>query len=745
MLKKFIKKFWPCLFIVLIWFVFSHPYFIKDKVPYPSTYQVNHFHPWSANEKFWGPVKNGAMPDIIDQIYPWRHFSIEMLKKGEIAFWNPYSFSGNPHLANYQSAVLSPFNIIFLLLPFVDAWSILVLAQPLLASLFTYLLLREFKISKKGSVIGGISFMFSGFMVVWMAYGTLSMAVAFLPLALFAIKRSFNGPSLFSSILLTLSIPASFFSGHFQTSLYFLMFVFAFLIFESVKSRSRKKILNAWLAFFSGILISLIQIIPSIQLYLNSPRSVNFIKGGGIPFYYLITIFSPDFFGNPVTRNDWFGPYAEWASFIGIIPFTLAFFSFFNKKKDFLFFFFMGILSLILAIDSPIQSFLGLLKIPVLSTSDPNRIIVLFSFSFSILAAFGFEALKDLILKKEVKKIIIPLAVITIILFAAWFTLIILKSLPQDKIIIARRNFLLPTFFFFGMVFFTFLSLRVKKAAGIILTYLLISVSFDSFRFAQKWMPFDPKSLVFPNMPVVEAIEKNLGNGRIFGNVKAQLNTYYGFLGIEGYDPLYIGRYGEFIRASDTDGKYLEAERSVVNLGRDPKKIDRVLDILGVEVFFHPIADTNQAWSYPVWDLKDNHKLIYQDSHYSLFKRLNSVKRPSLFFDFEVIKKDKEILKRFYSKDFDYRKKVILEENPGFKPLLKGTGNAKLIEYSPNKIKIEVNSSSPSLLFLSDNYYPRWKAKVNGRVSKIYRTNYTFRSVALPKGDSIVEFIYGFF
>src|SRR3990167_5685311 len=111
-MKNFILKFWPVIFIFLLWFIFASPYFVKGKVPYASTYQVNFFPPWSHYENFWGPVKNNAMPDVHGQIYPWKKFTIDTFRNGQIPLWNPYSFSGNPHLANFQSAVLSPFNYI---------------------------------------------------------------------------------------------------------------------------------------------------------------------------------------------------------------------------------------------------------------------------------------------------------------------------------------------------------------------------------------------------------------------------------------------------------------------------------------------------------------------------------------------------------------------------------------------------------------------------------------------------------
>ncbi|MEK7573051.1 MAG: hypothetical protein AAB531_01360, partial [Patescibacteria group bacterium] len=101
-IKNLTLKFWPIVFILAVWLIFSSPYFFKNLVPFPSEYLVNFFPPWASYQEFAGPVKNNAMPDIITQIYPWKNFTIETLKTGQIPLWNPYSFSGTPHLANYQ-------------------------------------------------------------------------------------------------------------------------------------------------------------------------------------------------------------------------------------------------------------------------------------------------------------------------------------------------------------------------------------------------------------------------------------------------------------------------------------------------------------------------------------------------------------------------------------------------------------------------------------------------------------------
>jgi len=744
-IKSFLIKFWPILFILTVWFIFSYPYFFQNRVPYSSTYQVNHFFPWSAYPQYHGPVKNGAMPDITDQIYPWRHFTIETWKKGEIPFWNPNSFSGNPHLANYQSAVFSPFNLLFFMFPFVEAWSLLVLLQPLLAAVFTYVLLREFKISKAGSAVGSIAFMFCGFMVVWMAYGTLSFAILFLPFSLFAIERWFNKKGKLPLVVLTLSIPLSFFSGHFQTSLYFLAFTTLFLFFKILQNR--KIILPIIAAFVLGVLISLVQIIPSIQFYLESTRSEIFLNQGGIPLFYLINLFSPDFFGNPVTRNDWFGYYAEWASFVGIIPLMLSLIAFNRKNKTIVFFSIISIVVLLLAIDSPIQRFITDLKIPVISTSNPTRIIVLLSFSLSVLAGFGFDKLKEFVDRGLVKKVLPLFFAIAVLISGVWFMLFV-SNAPSENLEISKRNFILPTLIFiiFSLIAFT----GTIRRQGLLLFLILFLVAFDSLRFAQKWMPFDPKELVFSDTPVIAGIAENIGFGRIFGNFGANIDTYYGFPSIEGYDPLYIERYGEFIRSSG-NGEFTSAERSVVRLPRRGEFTDRVLDLLGVSLIFHPIADTNQSWAYPVWENPNRFVPVFNDGNFEIYRNHTALERVRLFYNFEIIKEKQEIIERFYSRDFDFRNVLILEEEPNVNSKFKiqnskldkrPEGSVKIISYTPNVVTIEAKTEAPALVFLSDNFYPGWKAFVNGKETKILRTDYSFRAVVVPEGESIVEFGY---
>ena len=741
---KFLKNWYHLFFILLIWSIFAAPYLVKNKTTFSSTYQVNHFPPWSSYEKYWGPVKNGAMPDIVDQIYPWRHFSITEIKNGRIPLWNPNNFSGNPNLANFQSAVFSPVNILFLFLPFINAWTLAVLLQPLLAGISAALFARSIKISKRGSIVSGVSFMFCGFITVWMAYGTLSLAIAFLPLVLFGIEQAFSQKNKISYLLIAVILPLSFFSGHFQTSFYLLLFSLIFFIFKLLSGRDFKTGFKVLLSMAAGLFISFPQLLPSIELYSHTIRSEIFInRTWGIPIQYLITIVTPDFFGNPVTRNDWFGYYAEWASFAGVIPLSLAFVSvsLIKKNKNILFFSITSLVFLVLSLNSPLLDLIGLSRIPVLSTSNPGRIIVLFSLSIAILGGFGFDFIQCSS-KKDIRRIIFSLLPILMILILTWVSLFAFRFLPADKLLIAKRNLLLPSAFFL-LVFAAPILLTVKiikRYVGLVLFLLIIFIAFDSLRYVTKWMPYDSSSLVYQNLPVIDSMQKSVDHGRVFGNLGGQVETMYGVPSIQGYDPLYIASYGEFIQYS-TDAKYVLPERSVVKLNKFGKYTDRTLDILGVNLIFNPVADTNQSWAYHVWDKTDRYSKIYSDGKFELYKNNSVVPRGSLFFDF-IVKNKKDVLSTFYSDNFDYKKTLVLEKDPGLRPFKNSYGTSKIIEENPEKIVVKTESNSPSFLFLADNYYPGWKVSVDGVRKEILRANYSFRAVALPAGFHLITFSY---
>jgi len=740
------KKFWPIFFLFFAWFCFAYPYFLKGKIPLSTTYIVSNFHPWRSYFSF--PVKN-AIPDVVTQIFPWKKLTIESFKAGRWPLWDPYNFSGTPHLSNFQSAVFSPFNLLFFVLSLLDAWSLLVLLQVLLAALFTFLYCQKLGISPLGSVLASFSFSFCGFMVVWLLYATLGYAILFLPLALWAIESFFEKKKFSYWLLLTFSFTFSLLSGHIQTSLYLYLAVLVYTLTSFFLKRTKLKTLTLILvSFLVSLLLASPQLLPTVEFYQLSSRraQMSFESFRSLvipPFYLLATLLAPDFFGNPVTRNDWLGFYAEWSSFAGVWPLILAVFGLFLTKKKNWPILSVALLSLSLALFTPVSFFLWKLGLPVFSNSKPCRSIVLLSFSIAILSGFGFDTFVRLYPKKRA---LTPFLLFVFLFLVLW--LFVFKDKidlsfiwPGAQTGVSLRNLVLPSFLFLVGMGAIVLGLLKKDFAKLVPCFLLFLTFFDLLRFARKWTPFEPKEYAYPKVPVLEFFSQKQGIDRDFGLFGMEVNTTFGFYSPEGYNPLNLARYGELVEAAK-EACLFRANRLAVKLETKEKNTRPLMNLLGIKYLFYPVSDPRSPFAFPVWEHPDEFGEIYNDGNYLIFENKNALGRPSLFYQYEVIKEDEEIIKRLFSPDFSLQKTLILEEDPEGEVLAGEEGEIKVVDYQPSFAKFRITTSKPAFLFLTDNYYPGWKAFVDKKLTKIYRADYTFRVVPVPEGEHEVEFSY---
>jgi hypothetical protein len=68
--------------------------------------------------------------------------------------------------------------------------------------------------------------------------------------------------------------------------------------------------------------------------------------------------------------------------------------------------------------------------------------------------------------------------------------------------------------------------------------------------------------------------------------------------------------------------------------------------------------------------------------------------------------------------------------------------SANVIVAEPNRVEVRTAADTPSLLVLSANHYPGWRAFVDERPVEVVRVNYNQRGVALPAGNHDVRFVY---
>ena len=67
-------------------------------------------------------------------------------------------------------------------------------------------------------------------------------------------------------------------------------------------------------------------------------------------------------------------------------------------------------------------------------------------------------------------------------------------------------------------------------------------------------------------------------------------------------------------------------------------------------------------------------------------------------------------------------------------------GKTEITKYSENQILIKTENNRDGFLVLTDSFYPTWHAKIDGLEVKIYRTDYNFRGIIVPRGNHSIEF-----
>lgn len=762
---------WPLILIIFLVLIFFRKFFLKGLLPIPGDIMAGMYSPWIdyfPSE----PTKNPLISDIISQIYIWKKIVLTNFTHFNFPLWDKTILSGTPFLASYQPGVFYPLNLFYLFLSEKLAFSWLVVAQSFLALVFTFFYLRELKLGKIASLFGAIVFAFCAFATVWSGWGTLIHAGLWLPLVLLLIEKYLRKPKPLFLGLIALFLSFSVFAGHFQITLFLSLFTLVYSLFRVLTVVERKKHLKTIgfliFSFFLAILVSSIQLVPTIELSLNSFRGQenylqydNFGLLSGRKFF---TFLAPDFFGNPTTLNFWDNwNYQESAFYFGILPlFFLGLFLLRKKDKLEWFYLISFLLAVVFIFDNPLSRLVYTFKIPFFSQSFASRGIFLLSFSVSILSAFGFESfVKEKLRWKEIIFLTVPTLIL--VLFFSFLRIqpgFLGKIFPQGEFLdftVTSRNLILPIMLILAawLLFLAgnFLKEKLKK----ILFWLFILVlCFDLFRFADKYLPFVRPELVFPSTPVLEFLQKQEKPFRIEKEsseiLPANMWSFYGLESSSGYNPLYPIRYAEFISVLNTNEVRFDLSRYALVRNFNSQLFDLLNNkyLLALKRGPDGIPSEKGEISYLFKQSDSKFKLIFEDKSLAVLE--NPLVFPRAFFvDGVIVEKNKEkIAEMLLSEEINLRKIVILEEEVSLKNKSVSQGkeaevnndSVEFLNYSQDEEKLKIKAGSDKILFVSETFYPGWKAFLDKEEVKIYRANYAFRAVFIPEGEHELRFVY---
>jgi hypothetical protein len=172
----------------------------------------------------------------------------------------------------------------------------------------------------------------------------------------------------------------------------------------------------------------------------------------------------------------------------------------------------------------------------------------------------------------------------------------------------------------------------------------------------------------------------------------------------------------------------------------------RLLDLANTK-YYLALKTDNQGNPSPEGKIpqrftNDRFKIAFTDKSVAVMESKTVLPRAFMAYKWEV-SSGKAILDKLLDPNYPIGEKIILEENVGKEEsLVKGIGNVKYLSYGLQNSLIEVNTNKAGFLFVSDAWFPGWKAFVDGKETKIYRADYVFRAVAVPVGKHIVKFSY---
>ena len=237
-------------------------------------------------------------------------------------------------------------------------------------------------------------------MIGLLEFGSDGHTLIWFPLLFLCTKRFLEKRNGRYIVFLSITLAISVFAGQLQYVTHFLLLLGAFTIYYGRLTRATATVyISLGVGILLGFGLSAIQLLPSLELFADSHRGLLsaaqqhdvFANSLMAPYRHL-RLFSPDIFGNPVSRDETSG-YIEASGYFGIIPLFFAFCAMAFARSNPLVKFLTAVfvLAFLFSLQS-IGEVLYILKIPVITSGQADRISTLILFSGAFLAGFGLTA-----------------------------------------------------------------------------------------------------------------------------------------------------------------------------------------------------------------------------------------------------------------------------------------------------------------------------------------------------------------
>ena len=699
-------------------------------------------------------ILSNNITDIAKQFLYWRDFGFSQLKNGNLALWNPHIFSGAPFLGGFQSALLYPPNILYVILPLTKAINISIALHVLLIGFFMYLWTAYRNLHPLACLCSSIILMFSGayFLHIWAGHLSNLCTIAWVPLLFLCIDRLFDQRSLKWSLVGIFTITMLILAGHPQYVYYTAIAAVTYSALCLIKSNQRTRIIISLAVICIGsLLLSAVQILSGIDAARESVRSIglpySFSARFSFPPENIITLLVPNFFGDMVNIHYW-GRYYLWemSLFIGITGFALAIYgAFYGKRQNRRFSLTMVIILLVLSLGEHTPLFYVLYHwLPGFNNfRGTSKFISLLTVFLAMLSGIGLDNL----IRNKYQSILssVVLLIVGIILLGSslWISASInVVNMPNfwqqilTHIAATKEFYINPDFFSDPLFIKVSNDFSVKALIHSALICLLLSILFFAVKYhrifayfiailavveififahASKQV-FDTRTL--KKSEIETFLREHSGDYRILNLLKPNSSMSIGAKDIWGDDSGVPLRYAQFMNF--TQGLNPDKASQYLNF----KKFHRLFSMIRCRYIFIP-----QKNKIVVIEKKDAMNHIHLISHW------------------QIIDKRDDIFKEMEKPTFDPRQTVILETSPNMKQIQGGNiGECIIEDSSTNYLTIKGKLEQPALLLITDSYSNGWQViPLAGSSQQTYHVmpaNYTLMAIPLSAGEHHLRLEY---
>jgi hypothetical protein len=689
--------------------------------------------------------------DMINEGWQLRSFGVEEIRSGRgFPLWNPFVYGGQPYLAILPGPVFYPTSLLYLIMPLHRAIGWTFVLHTFLSGVFAYLAARSIRLERVPAAVTGLAFMLTGFVVstLYGGHDGRMFAMVLIPLAFTFLERGLDSGRYSWFLALGLVIALQIFTPHIQLMYYSslaLTLYAAMRIGQRARSegaRTALPLVGLWaMAFGVAALVGLAQLLPTVQILDVAVRGgagesgYAFASSWALPPQEISALFLPDLIGS---LGTYWGsnPFKLHTEYLGTVPLGLVLVALTAVRRDRR----VTILAttalvcglFALGAATPVHRLAYAVLPFVKQFRAPSMMLGPASLMIALLAGLGWQHVLDA--RREGRAIAWTWAFALASPFlllglaaavgpeglmrwvrTAWFPAGWTRSPAMDPTAALQINGWFLLLGIGGSVGAAW-AVGTRRAPVWVVTLLLLLCVADGWRINDRYLRTVDPETVFPSDTLVRHLRAELDVGeRAFPPA-----------GMTGYGPSELSVHRIPTVTGIQKFRLEWYERFTGGLGMQNVGTMAALGLLDVGFIVAGSGVSSDVLSLEATAPRGSAYRVLSDVPHAFFPRR-----------VEATTDTAEALRR------------VLEADPLDLAIVEGDvapdageGVATITLYEPNEIVLDVQASRAGLLFLSEVYYPAWRARIDGEPVRIYKTNTAFRGIVVPAGSHEVTFRY---